>query len=400
MKRIQEHRALAQHLFAANRRRKARLLAKEATLALSGFCRSAHSPAANFPPDSQAHTWSSHQARSFDPDFFRRATVTMVEDQMGRNGLVTATLEHEVHKTHGAISYTNESTHRSVFDRTGQRIEALSNGRSGMVEKVRQRLPPARFISGTTANLYGPSTCADGNYLHWFVDALARLFMIEKIHPIEKIEQVLVPPLKYDFQWDSLAYLGFTDKQIIELKPLECLQFETLLASSSTRGKGSAVCPDWMINQYRDLLMPIAQNVPSVAGRRIYVSRRDAPNRKFTNEDEVCEALKRRGFDILELSPLDLKHKIAVFRDARCIISQTGAALGNLMFCQSGARVLELIDKRFVYPLYASIASYREVAHHAHYFSNDSILGRINAYVVESTLDIDKLEKTLNQLGE
>lgn len=400
MRRIEEHRALVEHLLSAKRRRKAGILAKEGILALSGFLRSKHNSQPQFDPDPEAKIWSNYQTRSFDPDFFSRATVSMIEDQMNENGLVTATLEHEVHKINGAISYTNECTHRSVFDKTGQRINSLSNGRAGFLENALYQLPPARFIDGVTANLYGPMTCADGNYLHWFVDALARLFMLEQALPINEIDRIVVPPLKFDFQRDSLAYLGFTNERIIELKPLECLRFETLLASSSTRGEGSAVCPDWIIDRYRDLLIPKAKSVSSVGGRKIYVSRRDAPSRKFLNENEVCETLKHRGFDIVELSPLDLENKIAVFRDASCIVSQTGAALANLMFCRQGTKIVELVDQRFVYPLYASIASFRNVEHHAHYFSNDSALGRINAYVVKSTLDIDALERTLDQLGE
>jgi len=118
----------------------------------------------------------------------------------------------------------------------------------------------------------------------------------------------------------------------------------------------------------------------------------------FTNEHEVCDFLENRGFDIVELTPLNLWEKIAVFRDADLIVSQTGAGLTNLMFCHSNVKVLELVDERFVYPMYASLAQYAGGTHHAHFFTNESALGRANAMVVKSSLNIGELEKSLAKI--
>jgi len=115
----------------------------------------------------------------------------------------------------------------------------------------------------------------------------------------------------------------------------------------------------------------------------------------FTNEHEVCDFLASHGFDIVELTPLNLSQKIAVFRDADYIISQTGAGLTNLMFCHDRVKVLELVDEQFVYSLYASIVAYGGGSHHAHFFRDDGTAGLNNAMVVKSSLDINELEKSL-----
>ena len=244
----------------------------------------------------------------------------------------------------------------------------------------------------------GRSLVAEGNYLHWFIDAMSRLFLIERFHSLDEIDHVLVPPLKYDFHWDSLAALGFDRSQIIELRPLECVQFECLLATSWPRGRGSSIGPGWAIDRYHQTLVEKAKETPSIVGKRVYVSRRDAPSRMFSNEDKVCDFLESRGFDIVELTPLNLWQKIAVFRDADLIVSQTGAGLTNLMFCHSNVKVLELVDERFVYPLYASLAVYRGGTHHAHFFANGSASGRTNAMMAKSMLNIAELEKSLAQV--
>jgi len=115
----------------------------------------------------------------------------------------------------------------------------------------------------------------------------------------------------------------------------------------------------------------------------------------FLNEDEVCRFLESRGYEIVELTPLNLWKKIAVFRDADYIVSQTGAGLTNLMFCHPNVKVLELVDERFVSPVYASLAVYGGGTHYAHYFSNESSSGRSNPVVAKSFLNIGELAKAL-----
>lgn len=403
MKKPKEIRLLLQHhVFSAKRRKLAKLLIKEWLMGLSLFSKKSTSLGLDLPPDPTKDIWCTHESRAIDAKYFLRGTAAVVEDRVLDDGLVHTEREYSVQQLNGGSTYTNESIHRSIFTRTGERVELFSTQRrlSGIPIRApsRRRLPVSKSIRGITANLYGTIGSADGNYYHWFVDTLSRLFLIERVYSLDKIDQVLVPPLKYDFHWDSLAAFGFDRSRIVELQPLECLQFDSLLATSPPRGKGSAIVPAWLIDRYYETLLEKANETRSVAGKRVYISRRDAPNRMFTNENEVCHFMESRGFDIVELTPLNLWEKIAVFRDADLIVSQTGAGLTNLMFCHSNVKVLELVDERFVYPSYASLAVYKGGTHHAHYFTNESASERANAMVVKSTLNIAELEKSLAQI--
>lgn len=387
---------LAKRLFSANRRKKMMILAKEWKHRSVFFSRSHLVGIENLPVDPDADTWSSHESRSIDVSYFQMDTSAKIEDHVGEDGLIHAKQDYVVRKIYGATSYTNESTHRSIFNRAGELVEPLSYQRSGTRAPQSLRLPVTRSIKGTTANLYGNVASAEGNYLHWFVDSMSRLFLIKRFHNLDDIDYVLVPPLKYDFHWDSLAALGFDRSRIIELDPLECLQFECLLASSPPRGKGSAICPGWIIDCYKETLLQKASSIQSVAGKKVYISRRDAPNRMFSNEEEVCDFFEALGFNVVELTPLNLWEKIAVFRDAELVVSQSGAGLTNLLFCKSGLRVLELVDKSFVYPLWASFVAYCGGKHHAHFFSDESNVARSNAMTSKSYLDIEELKNALS----
>jgi len=396
MNKIKETSLLLQHLLSSNRRKKAKILVKEWSMRLSRLTKGNKDLKSNLPPDPEPNNWHMDETRAINANYFELGTVARVEDRILDEKNIHTQHDYVAQQLYGGITYTNESTHRSVFNRSGERVEKLSYTRTNSNAPSRQHLRVSRYVDGVTANLYGAIASAEGNYFHWFVDALARLFIIERFHPRDKIDQVLVPPLKYDFQWDSLAAFGFTRSQIIELQPLECLQFKCLLATSPPRGKGSAICPGWTIDKYNETLLKMAKDVPSVAGKQIYVSRRDAPNRMFSNEAEVCKYFESCGFDIVELKPLNLWQKIAVFRDADFIVSQTGAGLTNLMFCQPDVKVLELVDEKFVYPSYASLAVYKGGTHNAHFFNEEGPLNRANAMVAKSSLDINELKKALH----
>jgi len=402
MKKLEELRLLLQHVFSANRRNKAKILVKERLMGLPLLSKKSKGFGLDLPPDPPADTWRSEESRAIDAGYFKRGTAALIEDRILDNEYVHTEIDYTVQQLNGGSTYTNESTHRSVFTRTGERVELLSSAKKFAGGRTRapsrRRLSVSKTLSGVTANLYGTSASAEGNYFHWFVDTLPRLFLIERFHSLDNIDQILVPPLKYDFHWDSLAAFGFDRSRIVELQALECVQFDSLLATSAPRGKGSAICPGWIIDRYNAVLLEKAKEVRSVAGKRVYISRRDAPNRMFTNEHEVCDFFENRGFDIVELTPLTLWEKIAVFRDADLIVSQTGAGLTNIMFCHPKVKVLELVDERFVYPMYASLAVYAEGTHHTHFFTNESALGRSNAIVVKSSLNIGELEKSLARI--
>lgn len=393
---------LQHQVFSVKRRKLAKSLIKEWLMGLSWLSRKSAGLVLDLPPDPKEDIWCNHESRAIDADYFKRGTAALVEDRVLDDGLVHTEHEYAVQQLNGGSTYSNESIHRSIFTRTGDRVELFSSARrlAGLPIRPpsRQRLSVSKTISGVTANLYGTVVGGDGNYYHWFVDNLARLFLIERFHPLVKIDQVLVPPLKYDFHWDSLAAFGFDRSRIVELQTLECLQFESLIATSPPRGKGSAIVPAWLIDRYNETLLAKADETQSVSGNRVYISRRDAPSRMFANENEVCHFMESSGFDIVELTPLNLWEKIAVFRDADLIVSQTGAGLTNLMFCHPNVKVLELVDERFVYPSYASLAVYKKGIHHAHFFTNGGASSRANALVVKSTINIAELEKSLAQI--
>lgn len=77
-------------------------------------------------------------------------------------------------------------------------------------------------------------------------------------------------------------------------------------------------------------------------GRRVYVTRRLARNRRIVNEDELLPVLARHGFEIVEMERLPLGEQTRLMREVTVLAGPHGAGLTNMMFMGEGAVLLEL----------------------------------------------------------
>jgi capsular polysaccharide biosynthesis protein len=75
---------------------------------------------------------------------------------------------------------------------------------------------------------------------------------------------------------------------------------------------------------------------------RIYISRNDSNCRKILNEEEFIEKLKKYNFKILTLTNKTLLEQFILFNNAKIIISPHGAALTNIIFCNTDVQIFEI----------------------------------------------------------
>jgi len=61
------------------------------------------------------------------------------------------------------------------------------------------------------------------------------------------------------------------------------------------------------------------------------------------------------------LEELTWAQQITAFRAAKIIVAPHGAGLANLVFCQSGTKVIELLHRSYVSPLYWQLAALKDV---------------------------------------
>ena len=316
-----------------------------------------------------------------------------------KKGLVSSAYRYCCAEIPDGTLQSNGSTHVSIFDGNDFYLPTYSYAKYTAKKSRRRNIAVDREVAGISANLYGNIENAAGNYCHWLVDGLSRLFLIQKNVDLDEIDHFVVPVIKQQFQWESLASLGIFKDRIIEVDALECVRFETLICTTAPRGSGSSLCPGWIIDGYgnnhgygKNAGYVKNGSLGSTQDKKIYISRQDAGSRKFVNEDDIIAMLEGYGFTPVQLSSFNYQEKIELFRSSSDVIGLTGAGLANLMFCSPGTKVVELFPSSFVHYLYASMASYRGLDYRCLIFDNESAISRANRYYGNLELDINELE--------
>ena len=420
---VRATRALRDYALEPRKWRKLRLLARERLARgahrLRGVPGRAES-GGTFAGPAAERRWSYRSEVSVSATLVARESKRSRQDvRVAPDRLVTE-FDYRVVDLAGAAMVTNTVTHRSVYDASGRRDDELSAGPASAAGK-RLSMPVSRTLDGATVSAYGPLAMEGGNYGHWMIDGLARLALVERFHDLAGFDRVVVPPVRFDFHRDMLALFGFGPERTYELDALECARFERLVCTSAPRGTGSSVCPGWIIDAYRsrvaaafELPLTPARGTTSGAGRRtgaapraaagtngrrLYVSRRDAPSRRYVNEAEISAALERRGFETVELSEHDFENKVRLFSEAACVVGPTGAGMMNSLFCDPGATVVELAPSVMTHYISASICSYIGCRHRPVLVDARSALSGLNPFYGDSHVDAGALTRTLSELG-
>ena len=82
----------------------------------------------------------------------------------------------------------------------------------------------------------------------------------------------------------------------------------------------------------------VSETVPH---RRVYLSRRLAHQRKISNEVEVIDLLTQVGFEVHDFEHYPLQQQLTLMQETLIFVSLHGGGLTNLIFCKTGATVLE-----------------------------------------------------------
>ena len=75
---------------------------------------------------------------------------------------------------------------------------------------------------------------------------------------------------------------------------------------------------------------------------QIYIRREDANYRKVLNEADLIEKLRNQGFEVINPHHYEILDQMKIFSSAEVIISPHGSNLSNIIFCNKGAKIIEI----------------------------------------------------------
>lgn len=224
-----------------------------------------------------------------------------------------------------------------------------TDGSVGFASLVRPWLPRLQRRSGTFGVI---STGRMANYYHWLNDCLPRLWLLDQ-QP-ECRFRLVIPETTCPFHIESLSLLGFGADRLVRFGN-DHWQVERLLVPSlvNQASQTNPTATRWL----RDRILLATGAASSKCVRRLYISRRLATKRRLTNEGEIVELLKSRGFEEVASENLSFAEQVRLFSEAEVVVGPHGAGLTNVMFMPAGGSLVELLDHRRVKSCYFSLAS-------------------------------------------
>ena len=191
------------------------------------------------------------------------------------------------------------------------------------------------------------------NYFHWLTQALPAID-----HALGRRDRdrdvVLALPVLNAWQEESLKLLGHDAVRRVTLDdPAKFHRFSKVEYSDLLRG-GASFKPSVVTGHTYGRLRHAVQRL-RLDGRRIYVARTDTTRRPLVNESAVIDEMRRRGFEILEPGCLSMRDQIRTFREADFVVGPHGAGMTNIVFCEPGTIVYELLPAYYTNACFAAL---------------------------------------------
>lgn len=192
------------------------------------------------------------------------------------------------------------------------------------------------------------------NYFHWFCDVLPRLYqLLDKLPPDT---QFIVAGNMEDWKIKSLFAAGIPLEKMIRFDGsvpwiLDELYYTPPIAMTGDIEPQS-------IKWVQSVLAKLCHNdLKTIAGTNIYLSRQKAQRRRIVNEQEVVAFLTEKGFSVVYAEDYTLDEQICIFSRAEFVVAPHGAGLTNILHCKPGTKILEIFDSTIIRRCYWSLAN-------------------------------------------
>jgi capsular polysaccharide biosynthesis protein len=191
-------------------------------------------------------------------------------------------------------------------------------------------------------------------YFHWMFEVLPRIHLLQ-LSAIA-VDRYALHPLHSGFQYETLETLGVKGEELLELThPMHLIAPDLVVPSLL-----QSVMPHWACDFLRETFLRDA-----VSGdERLYISRANARGRRVENEAEVADVLSAYGFRMVELEGMSVHEQARLFARAAFVVSPHGGGLTNIVFCNSGAKVVEFFAREYVQPLYWMLSNRRQLEYY------------------------------------
>jgi len=148
--------------------------------------------------------------------------------------------------------------------------------------------------------------------------------------------------------------------EVSELFYVNCPDFIPPETKNANTGYASDIQFDIKaLKDLRNFLLPHAslRTFP----KRIFLSRKNASDRRRFNEEELIQVCADFGFEVVFPEKLSFCEQMSLFNQAEWIVGGSGAAFTNLLFCKEKSKALIFYKTRMPFSGFSTIAQFSGV---------------------------------------
>lgn len=292
-----------------------------------------------FPVEDQAYLVSPHDHYVFPPVYVAELGDALI---YGGTNLVfaqDAVICHDLYDFER--DYTGEELHgRHVIDAKKMRMRLLRHDATPVKLAV-----AAAFVDA----------CAS-NYAHWLTEVLPRIAVFCSVDQYANVPIIVDDGLHHNIM-ESLALVVGSDREVIALPAGRAISVGVLYHTSVTgyvpfdrRDASQAghshglFCP-LAFDVMKKCVLPYANKIQKHDFPKKVYLKRTSWYRRVINEAALAKFLFDRGYVAVIPENLSFLQQVALFENSERIVSETGAAVVNMIFGKSGGRICILISK-------------------------------------------------------
>jgi glycosyltransferase involved in cell wall biosynthesis/capsular polysaccharide biosynthesis protein len=317
----------------------------------------------SFPSVRDAPVFADHaDRRAFFSGFGNSATVPEV-------GRITDSVK--LMRRSDQFVSTSRFSEGSLFDRSGVwrewgYLDVSSSGRAPWLSKdsdgiwvSENSLATAPYYDGSFLIFYNGNL---HNYYHWLIEGMLGLDLLSRALGLDPKVKIVLPKsidiaALFDHR-ESIRALGFGEYEILEVgaglvKVREAIWVENNLVQSM---------PAFVLKDFQQRVAALYAGLRTPRNRRLLIARK-GPTRKINNIEEVETVLSRNDFETVYLEGMSVVDQILLFQSAEFVVGPHGAGLSNLVFCEPGTKVIELMPCVEMRPFFWQISEKLGLVH-------------------------------------
>ena len=257
------------------------------------------------------------------------------------------------------------------------------------------KLSPAEHIEGNVAFL--SARWGGAAYFHWMFDVVTRFHLLQQSGLMDSIDKFAINACDSAYEKETLNTLGIPLDKILESRHHPHFTADQLIVPSICDG-GSGTSK-WKCEYLKQLFLNEQQSLKTDYSERIYISREKASYRRIVNEQDVIGCLEKLGFRTVKLETMSVAEQAACLAAAKVVVAPHGAGLTNLVFCNSGTKVIEIFSPIYVPVCFWTISNLCDLKHY--YLIAELFDDKTQKYPghKDMRVDVKSLEKLMNLAG-